>query len=163
MTSDFYFTATCWFPGNVCVKSHSKHSAAPWARAANFVKKPPLIVNVTYLKLNGFNASMWVSWSPPDPKKSQLIDWCIQILQICVNKHEYDIHIKFEVYLQFWPIWPNVSHRGFINFFNLDCKILHIWFWLWPFAGPKAWRWLRGPHLSWLVPGQTVYDVQVKN
>ena len=35
--------------------------ATPWARAANFVKKPPLIVNVTYLELNGFNASMWVS------------------------------------------------------------------------------------------------------
>ena len=35
--------------------------ATPWARVANFVKKPPLIVNVTYLKLNGFNASMWVS------------------------------------------------------------------------------------------------------
>ena len=33
----------------------------PWARAANFVKKPPFIVNVTYSKLNGFNASMWVS------------------------------------------------------------------------------------------------------
>ena len=25
----------------------------PWARAANFVKKPPLIVNDTYLELNG--------------------------------------------------------------------------------------------------------------
>ena len=32
-----------------------------WARAGNFVKKPPLIVNVTYLELNGFNASNWVS------------------------------------------------------------------------------------------------------
>ena len=31
------------------------------ARAANYVKKPPLIVNNTYLELNGFNASMWVS------------------------------------------------------------------------------------------------------
>ena len=36
-------------------------AAAPWARAANFVKKPPLIVNVTYLEFNGFDASMWVS------------------------------------------------------------------------------------------------------
>ena len=26
MTSDFYFTATSWFPGNVRVKPHSKHS-----------------------------------------------------------------------------------------------------------------------------------------
>ena len=28
--------------------------AAPWARAANFVKKPPLIVNLIYLELKGF-------------------------------------------------------------------------------------------------------------
>ena len=34
--------------------------ATPRARAENFVKKPPLIVNATYLELNGFNASMWV-------------------------------------------------------------------------------------------------------
>ena len=27
MTSDFYFTVTSWFPGNVCVKPYSKHSA----------------------------------------------------------------------------------------------------------------------------------------
>ena len=54
-------------------KNHSgnaaKLTAAPWARAENFVKKPPLIVNVTNLELNGFNASMQVSWSPLDPKK----------------------------------------------------------------------------------------------
>ena len=29
MTSNFYFTATSWFPGNVRVKPHSKHSAPP--------------------------------------------------------------------------------------------------------------------------------------
>ena len=29
MTSEFYFTATSWFPGNVRVKPHSKHSAPP--------------------------------------------------------------------------------------------------------------------------------------
>ena len=51
---------------------------------------------------------MWVSWSPSDLQKSQCIDPCIQILQICVNKHEYDIHIKFEISLHFWPIWPTV-------------------------------------------------------
>ena len=83
-------------------------TAAPWARAANFVKKPPLIANDTFLELNGFNASMLVSWSPSDPKKLQCIDRCIQILQICLNKQEYDIHIKFEVSLHFWPIWPTV-------------------------------------------------------
>ena len=41
--------------------SGSAGDATPWARAAKFVKKPPLIVNVTYLELNGFDASMWVS------------------------------------------------------------------------------------------------------
>ena len=30
MTSDFYFTATSWFPGNVRVKPHLKHSAPGW-------------------------------------------------------------------------------------------------------------------------------------
>ena len=35
--------------------------ATPWARAVIFVKKPPLLVNVTNLELNGFNAYMWVS------------------------------------------------------------------------------------------------------
>ena len=30
MTSDFYFTATSWFPGNVRVKPHSRHSAPLW-------------------------------------------------------------------------------------------------------------------------------------
>ena len=31
---------------------NKRRDATPWARVANFVKKPPLIVNVTYLKLN---------------------------------------------------------------------------------------------------------------
>jgi hypothetical protein len=34
---------------------------APWARVANFVKKPALIANATYLELNDFNTSMWFS------------------------------------------------------------------------------------------------------
>ena len=42
-----------------------------------------------------------VSLSPTDPKKSQCIDQCIQIHQICVNKHRCDINIKFEVSLHF--------------------------------------------------------------
>ena len=82
--------------------------ATPWARVANFVKKPPLIFNVTFFELNGSNTSIWIPWSPSDPKKSQCIDWCIQIHQICVIKHWYDIHIKFEVSLHFWPTWPTV-------------------------------------------------------
>ena len=35
--------------------------ASPWARLANFVKKPSLIFNVTYLELDYFNASTLVS------------------------------------------------------------------------------------------------------
>ena len=66
------------------------------------------IIDVTFLELNGSNASMWVSWSPSDPKKSQCIAQCIQTHQICVNKHGYDVSIKFEVSLHFWPIWPTV-------------------------------------------------------
>ena len=34
MTSDFYFTATFWFQGNVRVKPHSKHSWG-WGRSGN--------------------------------------------------------------------------------------------------------------------------------
>ena len=56
------------------IEGKIEHSATQWARVANFVKKPPLIDNVTYLELNGFNASIWVSCSPSDPKKSQFID-----------------------------------------------------------------------------------------
>ena len=42
-----------------CLARRAKpRRAAPLARVANFVKKPPLIVNVTYLELNGFNAFM---------------------------------------------------------------------------------------------------------
>ena len=86
-------------------------AAAPWARAANFVKKPPLIVNVTYLEVNCFNASMWVPWSPSDPKKWQCIDQFIQIHQICVNKHKYENHINLQVSLHFWSIWPTVRRH----------------------------------------------------
>ena len=81
-----------------------------WARAANFLKKPPLFVNATFLELNDFNATIWVFWSPSDPKKLQCIDECIQIYKTCESKHGYDNHIKFEVSLHFWLIWPTVRH-----------------------------------------------------
>ena len=45
----------------IFLHGRTKWWGTPWARAENFVKKPPLIVNVTYLELNGFNASIWVS------------------------------------------------------------------------------------------------------
>ena len=52
------------------------------------------------------------------PKSHKSIDLCIQIHQICVNKHDYDIHIKFEVSLHFWPIWPTVRRRYATAFDN---------------------------------------------
>ena len=39
------------------------------AKIAEKVHKPPLGVNVINFDLNGFNASIWVSWSPSDFKK----------------------------------------------------------------------------------------------
>ena len=39
------------------------------AKFAKKVHKPPLRVNVINFELNGFNASIWVPWSPSDPKK----------------------------------------------------------------------------------------------
>jgi hypothetical protein len=112
-----------WFPINYQVANSriARHRrGTPWARAANFVKIPLLIVNVTNLELNGFNASMWVSWSPTDPKKLQCIDQCIQTHQICVNKHRWDINIKFDVSLHFWPIWPTVRHSKFRTHFRSE-------------------------------------------
>ena len=35
---------------------------------AEKVHKPPIRVSVINFELNGFNASIWVSWSPSDPK-----------------------------------------------------------------------------------------------
>ena len=65
---------------------------------------------------------MCISWSPSDPKKSQCIDRCIQIHQISVNKQGYDIHIKFEVSLHFWPIWPIVrrARLGWNQFWTVS-------------------------------------------
>ena len=39
----------------VDLPSRPRVCGAPWARAANFVKKPPFIVNITNLELDGFN------------------------------------------------------------------------------------------------------------
>ena len=43
--------------------------AAPRAKFSKKVHKPPFRVNVINFELNGFNASIWVPWSPSDPKK----------------------------------------------------------------------------------------------
>ena len=44
-------------------------AAAQRAKFAKKVHKPPLRVNAINFELNGFNASIWVPWSPSDPKK----------------------------------------------------------------------------------------------
>ena len=38
--------------GGAALTARAAGSATLWARVANFVKKPPLTVNVTYLELN---------------------------------------------------------------------------------------------------------------
>ena len=43
--------------------------AAQRAKIAQKVHKPPLGVNVINVELNGFNAFIWVPWSPSDTKK----------------------------------------------------------------------------------------------
>ena len=72
MTSDFYFTATSWFPENVRVKPHSKHSATS-AILTNFWPLP-LLCNYslkTRRQLNIFcaRAKTWYQivkfWSCP--------------------------------------------------------------------------------------------------
>ena len=79
--------------------------AAPWARAANFGKKPPLIVNVTYLESNGFNASMWGHNAFIDVLKFiryVLINTGIYTRVYLYISYEFqDILIKFEVSLHF--------------------------------------------------------------
>ena len=58
------------------------------AQRAKFAKKvhiPPFSVNDINFELNGFNASIWVSWSPSDPKKLWCTDRSIQIHKICVK------------------------------------------------------------------------------
>ena len=47
-----------------------KNDATLWAKIAQSVKKPPRTVNVIDFDFFGFNASIWVSWSPLGPKKS---------------------------------------------------------------------------------------------
>ena len=44
------------------------HSDAHRAKFAEKVHKPPLGVDVLDFELNGFNASIWVPWSPQTPK-----------------------------------------------------------------------------------------------
>ena len=49
------------------------------AEFAKKVHKPPLGVNVINFELNGLGTSIWVPWSPSDPKKLWCTDKSIQI------------------------------------------------------------------------------------
>ena len=60
---------------SICQVPHKLESHC--TQRAKFAKKvhiPPLRVNVINFELNGFNASIWVPWSPSDPKKSRCTD-----------------------------------------------------------------------------------------
>jgi hypothetical protein len=59
--------------------------AAQWAKFTKKVHKPPLRINVINFELDGFNASIWVPWSPSDSKKLSCTDKSIQIHKICVK------------------------------------------------------------------------------
>ena len=44
--------------------------AAQRAKFAKKVHKPPLWININNFELNGLDASIWISWSSSDSKKS---------------------------------------------------------------------------------------------
>ena len=53
--------------------SSFRHTFVPWrgaqrAKISEKVHKPPLGVNVINFELNGFNAFIWIPWSPSDTK-----------------------------------------------------------------------------------------------
>ena len=74
----FSYTFSSFFPPFNEVAAASVHAqgvagyrgAAQRAKFAEKVHKPPLWVNVINFELNGLDASIWVPWSPSDPKKS---------------------------------------------------------------------------------------------
>ena len=50
-------------------KSRKDAAAHKGLNSPKKVHKPPLRVNAINFELNGFNASIWVPWSPSHPKK----------------------------------------------------------------------------------------------
>ena len=61
----------CWY------KTEAR--ASQRAKFAEKVHKPPLWVHVINFVLNGLDASIWIPWSPSDPKKSWCTDRIIQL------------------------------------------------------------------------------------
>ena len=63
-----YNNLQCLILGPWCAAVTQMYGAQR-AKFAKKVHKPPLRVNFIDFELNGFNASIWVPWSPSDPKK----------------------------------------------------------------------------------------------
>ena len=74
------------------------------AKIAEKVHKPPLVVNVINFELNGFNASIWVTWSPLESKNLQFNDRSIQIHKISVITSQNSL-----VFLRFVNLFVEVS------------------------------------------------------
>ena len=54
---------------NFGLRCYSSSGGAQRTKFLKNVHKPPLRANFINFELNGFNASIWVPWSPSDPKK----------------------------------------------------------------------------------------------
>ena len=70
--SSTVLTLICQEGNSSCIQllmlSDISTSAAHRGKIAEKVHKPPLGVNIINFELNGFNASIWVPWSPSDQK-----------------------------------------------------------------------------------------------
>ena len=84
--------------------------AAQRAKFAEKVHKPPLWVNVINFELNGLDASIWVPWSPSDPKKSWCTDRSIQIhKKQAAFLHLYRVARRLRFTLKFVNLFVDVS------------------------------------------------------
>ena len=92
------------------ISSFYETPATLWARIAQYVKKPPLTVNVIDFEFFGFNVSICVPWSPLGPKKSWYIGRIIQIHKILGEKEGAfaPFHWNhYKAFPDFSDIWPS--------------------------------------------------------
>ena len=75
------------------ISNDGSATAAQRAKFTEKVHKPPLWVNFINFELNGRDASIWVPWSPSDPKKS----WC--------TDRSIQIHKKQAAFLHLYRVW----------------------------------------------------------
>ena len=81
-------------------------SGAQRIKFAKKVHKPPLWVNVINFELNGLDASIWVPWSPSDPKKS----WCtVRSIQIHKKQAAFLHLCRLRFTLRFVNLFVEVS------------------------------------------------------